>query len=60
MTCIGAGPALGSFVALPVFALMIPVLIYRLIHEEKTLRRDLPGYSDYCERTLFRLVPLVW
>ena len=57
---LGAPLALGSYIALPVFALLVPVLIYRLIHEEKTLRRDLPGYAEYCERTGFRLVPWVW
>lgn len=52
--------ALGSFVALPVFALMIPVLAFRLTYEEKVLRRDLPSYAEYCERTRFRIVPFVW
>ena len=32
----------------------------RLIHEEKILRRDLPGYVDYCRQRRFRLVPGVW
>jgi protein-S-isoprenylcysteine O-methyltransferase Ste14 len=36
------------------------VLVYRLIHEERTLRRDLTGYAEYCERSRFRLVPWVW
>jgi protein-S-isoprenylcysteine O-methyltransferase Ste14 len=52
--------ALGSYVALPVFALLVPVLVYRLINEEKTLRRELAGYADYCQRTRFRLVPFVY
>jgi protein-S-isoprenylcysteine O-methyltransferase Ste14 len=52
--------ALGSFVALPVFALIIPVLVLRLLNEEKILRRDLPGYAEYCQRTRYRLVPFVW
>ena len=60
LTALGAPLALGSYIAVPVFALFIPVLIYRLIHEERTLRRDLPGYAEYCERTGFRLVPWVW
>ena len=60
LTALGAPLALGSYIAAPVFALFIPVLIYRLIHEERTLRRDLPGYAEYCERTEFRLVPWVW
>ena len=60
VTALGAPLALGSYVAMPMFALLVPVLVYRLIHEEKTLRRDLPGYAEYCERTWFRLVPWVW
>ena len=45
---------------MPVFALMVPVLVYRLVHEEKTLRRNLPGYTEYFQRTRFRLVPWEW
>jgi protein-S-isoprenylcysteine O-methyltransferase Ste14 len=60
LTFLSAPLALGSFVALPVFALLVPVLIYRLIHEERTLCRDLRGYSEYCQRTRFRLIPGVW
>lgn len=52
--------ALASYVALPVFALQVPILVYRLVHEEKTLCRDLPGYAEYCERIRRRLVPGVW
>ena len=60
VTVLAAPLALGSYVAWPVFALLVPVLVYRLIHEEKTLLCDLPGYADYCERTRFRLVPWIW
>ncbi len=52
--------ALGSFVALPVAALTLPILVLRLRHEEKFLRRDLSGYSEYCRRTRHRLIPFVW
>jgi hypothetical protein len=52
--------ALGSFVALPVFILFIPVVVFRLLNEEKILRRDLPGYSEYCRRTRYRLVSFIW
>jgi protein-S-isoprenylcysteine O-methyltransferase Ste14 len=52
--------ALGSYIALPIFALLVPVLVYRLIHEERTLRRDLTGYSEYCMRCRYRLVPYFW
>jgi protein-S-isoprenylcysteine O-methyltransferase Ste14 len=60
LTVLATPLALGSYVALPLFALLAPVMIYRLIHEERTLRRDLPGYSEYCDRTRFRLVPWLW
>jgi len=60
VTALAAPLALGSYVALPLFVLLILVLTYRLIHEEGTLRRELPGYADYCERIHFRLVPWVW
>jgi protein-S-isoprenylcysteine O-methyltransferase Ste14 len=54
------GPALGSYVALPLLALEIPVFVVRLLNEEKFLRRDLPGYEEYCRTTPHHLVPYVW
>jgi len=60
VTLLATPLALGSYVALPLFALIVPVLMYRLIHEERMLRRDLPGYSEYCDSTRFRLIPRVW
>jgi len=52
--------ALGSYLALPVFALLVPLIVLRLLNEEKVLRQELPGYADYCLRTRFRLVPFLW
>ncbi len=52
--------ALGSWWALPGFLLAIPLIVLRLLDEEKMLCRDLPGYSDYCLRTRSRLLPLLW
>lgn len=52
--------ALGSYFALPVFALFIPIIVFRLLNEEKVLRQELPGYSEYCLHTRFRLVPFLW
>jgi len=52
--------ALGSYIALPAFLLVIPLLAFRLLDEEDVLRRDLPGYVDYCQHTRFRLLPGVW
>jgi len=52
--------ALGSYVAMPFCALYIPVLVLRLLNEEEVLRRELPGYTEYCEKTKYRLVPYLW
>jgi len=52
--------ALGSYVACPVFALLVPVIVARLLNEEKVLRLELPGYESYCQKTRFRLVPYLW
>jgi protein-S-isoprenylcysteine O-methyltransferase Ste14 len=52
--------ALGSWWAVPVFALYIPVLIWRIINEERVLLRDLPGYREYSMKRPYRLLPHVW
>jgi protein-S-isoprenylcysteine O-methyltransferase Ste14 len=53
-------PALGSYWALLPLLAIVPALVWRLIDEERVLRRDLPGYAAYCERVRWRLVPGVW
>jgi protein-S-isoprenylcysteine O-methyltransferase Ste14 len=52
--------ALGSYWALPLFLLTIPVIVYRILNEEDVLRRKLPGYTAYCRKTRYRLLPYVW
>ena len=52
--------ALGSYWALPPFLFMLPVLVYRILNEEEVLRRDLPGYTEYCKKTRYRLLPFIW
>lgn len=51
--------ALGSYLALPVFLLLVPLLLYRLRQEEKFLARELPGYTKYCMDVGYRLIPFV-
>lgn len=53
-------PALGSYWALLPALAIVPALVWRLIDEERVLRRDLPGYADYCAHVRWRLVPGVW
>jgi protein-S-isoprenylcysteine O-methyltransferase Ste14 len=57
---IGIPIALGSWWGLLVIAAMLPVLIWRLIDEERFLVRNLPGYADYQNRVPYRLLPLIW
>lgn len=57
---VAIGFALGSYVTLVPSLLKIPLLMYRLVHEERVLRKELPGYIEYCERTPWRLVPGLW
>jgi protein-S-isoprenylcysteine O-methyltransferase Ste14 len=52
--------ALGSYLTLLVAVFGIPVMMLRLLNEEKFLRRELPGYSEYCQRVRYRLIPFVW
>jgi protein-S-isoprenylcysteine O-methyltransferase Ste14 len=52
--------ALGSYWAVPAFALLVPVIALRILNEEKILRQELPGYLEYCGRTRWRLLPFVW
>ena len=52
--------ALGSWIALPLFALLTPFYVLRAMNEERQLNRELKGYAAYCKRTPFRLIPFVW
>jgi len=38
--------ALGSYFALRVFALLIPIIVFRPLNEKKVLRQELPGYTS--------------
>jgi protein-S-isoprenylcysteine O-methyltransferase Ste14 len=60
ITMLAVPVALGSYVTVPLFAFVVPTIVFRLIHEERTLRGHLPGYREYCGRTRYRLVPGVW
>ncbi|HSM72929.1 MAG TPA: isoprenylcysteine carboxylmethyltransferase family protein [Anaerolineales bacterium] len=52
--------ALGSYWSMIPALLIIPLLVARILSEEKILARDLDGYSDYQEKVKCRLIPFVW
>jgi protein-S-isoprenylcysteine O-methyltransferase Ste14 len=58
---LGISPALGSWWGVPVVVFAIlPVLIWRLMDEERFLVQNLAGYRDYLDRVHYRLLPFVW
>ena len=57
---IGTPLALGSYWGLLVVALMLPILIWRLVDEERVLERRLTGYVDYKRKVRWRLLPGVY
>ena len=57
---LGTPIALGSFWALIAILPLPVVIIFRLLDEEKTLQKDLPGYTDYMSEVKYRLIPLIW
>jgi len=52
--------ALGSAWSLLLVIPLIAVFAWRLLDEERVLRRDLKGYIAYCDKVRYRLVPGVW
>ena len=52
--------ALGSWWAMPIFLMFIPLLVWRILDEEKVLLRDLPSYNEYCQERRYRLLPRIW
>jgi protein-S-isoprenylcysteine O-methyltransferase Ste14 len=57
---VGIPLALGSWWTIVLVIPFMPVLLWRLLDEERILARDLRGYTEYTERVRDRLVPHVW
>jgi protein-S-isoprenylcysteine O-methyltransferase Ste14 len=51
---------LGSWWALIPGGLMILAGIWRTSHEDQVLHEELPGYTEYAQRTRYRVLPGVW
>jgi protein-S-isoprenylcysteine O-methyltransferase Ste14 len=51
---------LGSWRGLLAVPILILGLSWRIVHEERTLRAELPGYAEYAARVRYRLIPHVW
>jgi protein-S-isoprenylcysteine O-methyltransferase Ste14 len=57
---VGTPLALGSWWTLILMPICLPILVARILNEEKVLARDLPGYAEYQKKVTTRLIPLVW
>ena len=57
---VGTPLALGSWRGLGALIFFMPALLWRLLDEERFLRKNLPGYTDYTRKVRYRLVPFVW
>jgi protein-S-isoprenylcysteine O-methyltransferase Ste14 len=52
--------ALGSWWGILMSIPMTLVIVMRLLDEERFLQRSLPGYTEYCQKVRFHLVPYAW
>jgi protein-S-isoprenylcysteine O-methyltransferase Ste14 len=57
---VGMPITLGSWWGLVVIPLMLPALLWRLFDEEKLLKENLAGYTEYSRKVRYRLIPFVW
>jgi len=51
---------LGSLLSLLAFLTYPILIVFRIKNEETLLKEQLDGYSDYCKRVKYRLIPFVW
>ena len=57
---LGMPLALGSAWGVLLVLALVPLLIWRLMDEERFLVNHLPGYCEYQGRVRYRLLPLIW
>ena len=57
---VGMPLQLGSWLGLAAVALLVPLLAFRMVMEERMLAAELDGYRDYAKRVRWRLVPRIW
>ena len=57
---VASGMALCSWLVTALGALGVPLLLWRTILEDRTLRAELPGYAEYAQQVRWRLLPGVW
>lgn len=51
---------LGSPLSFVIMLAYIPLIVRRIINEEKVLAEGLQGYEDYRKKVKYRLIPFIW
>lgn len=52
--------ALGSLIGIIPAGMIVVLLMMRAVDEEAFLKKHLSGYSEYCGRIRYRLLPYIW
>lgn len=52
--------ALGSYYGLIPVIVLIAVIVYRAIDEEKELKQNLSEYQEYCKKVKYRFIPFIF
>jgi protein-S-isoprenylcysteine O-methyltransferase Ste14 len=52
--------ALGTFWGLVFSGIIGILLIVRTALEDATLKKELPGYTEYAENVKYKLIPFLW
>jgi len=51
---------LGSYWGMIATIPMFPLIVFRILNEEKVLSENLPGYKEYLKKNRYRLIPAIW
>ena len=51
---------LGSLFSFFIMLVYIPIIVVRIINEEKFLEKELNGYTEYKKKVKYRLIPFIW
>ena len=57
---VGTTLLLGSWYGLLLGPILVAVIAFRAVREERVLRQELPGYDAYMTRVKYRLIPYIW
>jgi len=57
---LGTSLLLGSWIGLVPGLLLMALIAWRAVREERVLREELEGYDEYMQHVRYRLIPYVW